>query len=138
MPTTRADESIDPFRRRRQKQVVGLIRTHSSSASKAPPRRSSLLRALLRKLLAFVTKTQRDDSREEPARALEAADTRADRLRPPAPSFELFGEDEEDEQDEDIVTEEMLDDVAELSRDEYDVDEILAETFLDLDQVAAS
>ena len=30
----------------------------------------------------------------------------------------------------------MLEDVEELSRDEYDVGEILSETFLDLDQIA--
>src|SRR5581483_290188 len=36
---------------------------------------------------------------------------------------------------EDLVTDEMLDDVEELPRNEYKVEEILAETFLDLDQI---
>ncbi len=55
--------------------------------------------------------------------------------------LEFFGReagkpDEEEEADEDIVSEEMLEEAEVLSRDEYKVEEILAETFLDLDQLA--
>ena len=49
--------------------------------------------------------------------------------------LELFG-DEDTDPDEDLVSEEMLADVEPLSADEYKVDEILDETFLDLDQIA--
>jgi superfamily II DNA/RNA helicase len=48
---------------------------------------------------------------------------------------ELFGEEEEDA-DEDVVSEEMLEDVEELNRNEYKVEEILDECFDDLDQIA--
>ncbi|MBI3461758.1 MAG: SWF/SNF helicase family protein [Planctomycetes bacterium] len=48
---------------------------------------------------------------------------------------ELFGDDE-DEADEDLINEEMLEDVDYLPRGEYNVPEILNETFLDLDQIA--
>jgi hypothetical protein len=50
--------------------------------------------------------------------------------------MELLGEDAVDDADSDVITEEMLEAVEELSRDEYDVEDILAETVLDLDQLA--
>jgi superfamily II DNA or RNA helicase len=40
----------------------------------------------------------------------------------------------EEEPDEDVITDEMLEDVDELSPDEYNTEEILNETYLDLDQ----
>jgi superfamily II DNA/RNA helicase len=49
---------------------------------------------------------------------------------------ELFGEEEEADSDEDVVTEEMLEAVEELKREEYKVEEILDECYDDLDQVA--
>ena len=49
--------------------------------------------------------------------------------------LDLWG-DEDQEDDEDIVPQEMLDAVDCLSRAEYDVEEMIAETFLDLDQIA--
>jgi hypothetical protein len=41
-----------------------------------------------------------------------------------------------DEADEDLITDEMLEDVEYLSRDEYKVEEIIQESYLDLDQLA--
>ena len=41
----------------------------------------------------------------------------------------------EEEPDEDIIDQEMLDDIEPLSRDEYKVDEILNETYLDLEEI---
>lgn len=50
----------------------------------------------------------------------------------------LWGADEEpEEENEDIVPPELLEKAHRLLRDEYDVPEILAETYLDLDQIAA-
>ncbi len=49
-------------------------------------------------------------------------------------TLSLDGESDE-EIDEDVVPQELLDKVDRLSRDEYKVDEILDETFLDLDQI---
>ena len=48
---------------------------------------------------------------------------------------ELWGEEGKEADDEDIVPQEMLDAVERLERAEYDVEEMIAETFLDLDQI---
>lgn len=45
----------------------------------------------------------------------------------------LFGED--DDEDEDLISEEMLEDVDELSRENYDIDAMLHECYNDLDQL---
>ena len=49
--------------------------------------------------------------------------------------LELWGEEGKEADDEDIVPQEMLDAVERLGRPEYDVEEMIAETFLDLDQI---
>jgi superfamily II DNA/RNA helicase len=49
--------------------------------------------------------------------------------------LELWGEDIDESEDEDIVPQEMLDAVQHLDRDEYEVDEMISETFHDLDQI---
>src|SRR5205823_132932 len=49
---------------------------------------------------------------------------------------ELFEHEEEIIEKEDVITLDMLEEIDELNRTEYRVEEILAETFLDLDQVA--
>ena len=48
----------------------------------------------------------------------------------------LFDDEQEAEADEDLVTDEMLADIQDLNRDEYKIEDILADTFLDLDEVA--
>jgi superfamily II DNA or RNA helicase len=131
------DESIDPFSEGRQKQVVGLIRTLFLKRFESSARAFELsCYTLLLKLLAFVTKhsqTRSEKSRLERWKAIHHE--LVDYIH--QPHFNLFGEEPEEEQDEDIVTEELLEDIDELSREEYDVGEILSETFLDLDQIAA-
>src|SRR5215218_15346 len=130
------DESIDPFSEGRQKQVVGLIRTLFLKRFESSARAFELsCHTLLLKLLAFVTKhsqTKSEKSRLERWKAQHAE--LVDYVQ--QPHFNMFGEESEEEQDEDIIPEEMLENVEELSRDEYDVAEILSETFLDLDQIA--
>ena len=49
--------------------------------------------------------------------------------------LELWGEEDKEADDEDIVPQEMLDAVERLDRAEYDVTEMMFETFLDLDQI---
>ncbi len=130
-----ADTTIDPFAENRQKQVVGLIRTQflKRFESSAQAFECSCER-LLRKLLAFATKhseTEAEKRRLErwQLQHAELIGYVAERQR------ELFGEDE-DEPDEDIVTEEMLEDVVDLPRADYKIGEMLLETFLDLDEIA--
>src|SRR5215203_1495099 len=131
------DESIDPFSEGRQKQVVGLIRTLFLKRFESSARAFELsCYTLLLKLLAFATKhsqTQSERSRLE--RWMAIHHELVDYVH--QPHFNLFGDESEEDQDEDIVTEEMLVNLEELSREDYDVGEILSETFLDLDQIAA-
>ena len=51
--------------------------------------------------------------------------------------YDLLGEDLEDAEEEDVIDAEMLEEIEELSADEYKADEILDETYLDLDQLSA-
>lgn len=53
-----------------------------------------------------------------------------------AHQLELFGDGEEEEAEEDIVTEEMLEAVEKLDRQNFKIEEIIPETILDLDQLA--
>ena len=49
--------------------------------------------------------------------------------------LDLWNEDDDEVEDEDIVPVEMLEAVEKLDRDEYEVGEMISETFLDLDQI---
>ena len=136
-PGTRgSDKSIDPFEENRQKQVVGLIRTNFLKRFESSVVR---VRALLRPAAAEAAGVprgpQRDRRREEAARALEDARTPRSSAMPQQRQLEFWGEDGEESEDEDIVPQEMLDAVEQLDREEYDVAEMMAETFLDLDQI---
>jgi superfamily II DNA or RNA helicase len=130
------DTSIDPLEQGRQKQVVGLIRTQflKRFESSVFAFEISSIR-LLRKLLAFVeahAATDHDRSRLERWRRQNEAVLHAASMR----QLSLWGDDAGDEADEDdTVTDELLPDVKLLSRDEYDVDAIVSETYLDLDQI---
>lgn len=130
-----ADTTIDPFAENRQKQVVGLIRTQflKRFESSAQAFECSCER-LLRKLLAFATKHSATDAEKK---RLERWKLQHKDLigYVHERQLELFGDDE-DEPDEDIVTEEMLEDVTDLPREDYKIDEMLVETFLDLDEIA--
>ncbi|GFO83537.1 MAG: hypothetical protein A49_31640 [Methyloceanibacter sp.] len=130
------DKTVDPWAENRQKQVVGLIRTQflKRFESSAHAFESSCDR-LLRKLLAWATRhseTNREKNRLERWKQQHAdlIDYVHERQR------ELFGDEDEDDADEDIVPAEMLEDVEYIDRGEIDVEGILTDTFLDLDQVA--
>jgi hypothetical protein len=129
------DATIDPIAGNRQKQVVALIRTGflKRFESSAQAFECSCER-LLQKLLAFVEKHT-----ETPAEKKRLERWKLDHKEligyVHERQLQLFPEDEEEDADEDIVTEEMLENTQLLSRDEYKVDEMLIETFLDLDQV---
>ena len=127
------DDSIDSWLENRQKQVVGLIRTQflKRFESSAHVFELSCVRLFL-KLLAFAA---RHSETEAEQRRLERWKLQHQDLI--AHVQEQQSELSEDEEaDEDLVTDEMLDHVDYLSRDEYKVEEILSETFLDLDQAA--
>ncbi len=129
------DKSIDPFEQNRQKQVVGLIRTNFLKRFESSVVAFELsCDRLLKKLLAFLEV----HSNTAPEK------TRLDRWK--TQNFEILGyvsarqrdfwdsaADESDE--EDIVPQELLDAVQRLDRKEFDVVEMIAETYLDLDQI---
>ena len=130
------DASIDPMIHGRQKQVVSLIRTQflKRFESSVHAFERSCDRLLL-KLLAWATRHSETDSekhrierwKEQHAELIGYVQQR---------QLELWSDEEEQDFDEDIVTDEMLEVVKYLSRDEYMVEEILADTLQDLDQIA--
>ncbi len=129
-----ADESIDPFAESRQKQVVSLIRTQflKRFESSAYAFERSCER-LLKKLMAWATVHAESDHEK---RLLERWKMQNAELIDYVQShqMELWGD--EEELDEDFISEEMLEDIEELPRDQFKVEEILADIVLDLDQIA--
>ena len=135
LPTTGApDDSIDPIENNRQNQVVGLIRTNflKRFESSVWAFEQSCDR-LLEKLLAFVEVHSETDAEK---RRLERWKLQnADILGYAAQlTLDLDGE-EDDEADEDVVPPSCSTRSRSSTRSEYKVDEILDETFLDLDQI---
>jgi superfamily II DNA or RNA helicase len=129
------DKSIDPFEENRQKQVVGLIRTNFLKRFESSVVAFELsCDRLLQKLLAFLevhSATPTEKKKLERWKAENAETLGYARQR----QLELWGEDGEESEDEDIVPQEMLDAVAHLDREEYDVSAMMAETYRDLDQL---
>lgn len=129
------DSLVNPFVENRQKQVVGLIRIQFLKRFESSVRAFELsCDFLLRKLLAFVTKHAESDG--EKHRLAGWRDKHDDligyvqqRLK------ELSGDTSEVDEDEDILSDELLDDVGELSRDEYKVEEIINESYDDLENL---
>ena len=130
-----SDTDIDPVEENRQKQVIGLIRTNflkRFESSVAAFEMSS--ERLLTKLLAFVEVHSETVAAKKRCERWKAVN--GDILGYAAHrQFDLWGEGDDDEEDEDIVPQEMLDAVEHLDPNEFDVTEMLSETFLDLDQI---
>src|SRR5690606_38598749 len=115
------DTTIDPFEENRQKQVVGLIRTNFLKRFESSVVAFELsCDRLLKKLLAFAevhseTATEKrklEHWKSENAETLGYVQQRR---------LDLWNEDEDESDDEDIVPQEMLDQVERLDRDRYDV-----------------
>ena len=128
------DSTVDAFTENRQKQVVSLIRIQflKRFESSAYAFERSCERLLL-KLLAWVTRHSETDHEKK---RLALWKLQHDDLigYVHERQQELFDEEPEDV-DEDIITEEMLEEIEYLNRDEYKVDEILADTYLDLNEI---
>ena len=129
------DKDIDPFEQNRQQQVVGLIRTNflKRFESSVASFELSCVR-LLKKLLAFV-KVHSMTGGEK--RRLERWETQNTEILGYATrrQLDLSSEDDDESEDDDIVPVEMLGAVESLDREEYEVEEMISETFLDLDQI---
>ena len=130
---------LDAFVVGRQEQVVGLIRTlflkrfESSLAAF-----ESSCHVLLQRLLAFVQKNAITPTNVK--RLNRWRDIHAQTLGfVQAHQLDLWGEPpavEDDEAEEDYIGEEFLEAADLLDRDQFDVEAILDETYLDLDQIA--
>ena len=90
---------------------------------------------LLRKLLAFLQVHSETDAEIQ---RLECwTDENAEILGHSAQrQLELWGTDDDQIEEEDIVPADMLDEVEQLSRDDYKLEEMMSETYRDLDQIA--
>ena len=127
------DKNIDPFEENRQKQVVGLIRTNFLKRFESSVVAFELsCDRLLQKLLAFLEVHSESDAEKKRLDRWKAQN--ADVLGY-ARQLDLWGEEGEEADDEDFVPQEMLDAVEPLNRAEYDVEEMMSETVLDLDQI---
>jgi len=123
------------FKVNRQKQLVGLIRILFLKRFESSAYAFEMsCQELLLKMLAFVTRHADTDG--EKGRLARWTAQHADLIDYVKRRRSEVLAEEPDEEDEDVVPPEMLEDVKELSRDEYHVDEIINETFLDMDQVA--
>jgi superfamily II DNA or RNA helicase len=129
------DTTIDPFEQNRQKQVVGLIRTNFLKRFESSVVAFELsCDRLLQKLLAFLevhSETPNEKKKLELWKTSNAETLGYARNH----QIELWGEEGDALDDEDVVPQEMLDDVERLDREEYDVSAMIAETFRDLDQL---
>lgn len=130
-----ADKEIDPFEENRQKQVVGLIRTNFLKRFESSIAAFELsCNRLLQKLLAFVevhSETESEKKRLDrwKAQNVEVLDYAVQR------QLELWGDAGEEAEEEDVVPQELIDEIVRLGRSEYKIEEMLSETFLDLDQL---
>ena len=129
------DKSIDPLMEGRQKQVVGLIRTNFLKRFESSVVAFELsCDRLLKKLLAFLEVHSETDAekkrlerwKSQNSEVLGYAATR---------QLDFWADDGEESEDDDIVPQELLDSVEHLDRKEFDVVEMMSETFLDLDQI---
>jgi superfamily II DNA or RNA helicase len=130
------DSTIDPLKHGRQKEVVSLIRIQFLKRFESSARAFELsCLALMIKLLAWLTKHCQTDHEKH---RLERWKTRYAKLIGYCKDrqLELFGGEPGEEEDEDIVSPEMLEAVEELSREEYKVEEIIDETVDDLKSIA--
>lgn len=135
-----SQEDIDVLIRGRQTQIVALIRTQFLKRFESSAHAFKLsCERLLAKLLAFIAKHGNESEKRRLERWKNQKAERLGFFR--VTQRDLFTDqpdlseaDAEDDFDS-LVTEEMLAALPELKRTEYKVDEIINETFLDLDQI---
>ncbi len=132
---TGPDTTIDRIAENRQKQVVGLIRTGflKRFESSAHAFEFSCDRLFVKLLTFFIKHSETPEEKH----TLDLWRIRHKDLTGHVKEryeTNLYGE-PEDEADEDLITAEMLEDVRDLSRDEYDVPAMLRETREDLEQI---
>lgn len=129
------DTSIDPLEEGRQQQVVGLIRTNFLKRFESSVAAFELsCDRLLQKLIAFLEVHSETDAEKKRLERwkIQNAEILCYMVRH---QLELWGDDGDEYEDEDIVPQEILKAVDRLDRKEYGVEEMMSETFLDLEQI---
>lgn len=130
-----ADKTVDPFEENRQKQIVGLIRTNFLKRFESSVVSFEMsCNRLMRKMLAFievnlessVDKKRLERWKAEHAKILGFVTQK---------EMDLIGGADEESEEEDIIPQEFIDSVDKLDRSKYKVDEMVAEAFLDLEQI---
>ncbi|MEO8218890.1 MAG: helicase-related protein, partial [Acidobacteriota bacterium] len=129
------DKTIDPLVEGRQKQVVGLIRTNFLKRFESSVVAFELsCDRLLKKLLAFLEVHSETDGEKNRLERWKSQNAEAIGYATKR-QLEFWADAGEEFQDDDIVPQELLDAVERLDRKEFDVVEMMSETFLDLDQI---
>jgi superfamily II DNA/RNA helicase len=128
------DSEIEPFDENRQKQVIGLIRTNFLKRFESSVSSFEMsCDRLLKKLMAFIEVNSETESELKQIREWKTQNEvilgYATQRR-----LALWG-DTSEQDEEDIVPQEMLAAVERLDREEYDVENMLSESFRDLDQI---
>ena len=128
------DTEIDPWQENRQKQVIGLIRTQflKRFESSVCAFEMSCYR-LLQKLIAFVETNC--ETTAETKRLERWLNQNENVIRNTLDHKHTLWDEAELEDEEDIISEEMLEAAEKLDRKDYEVEEIIAESFLDMDQL---
>ncbi len=132
---TGPDESIDPFAQNQQKQVVGLIRTNFLKRFESSVAAFEVsCDRLMQKLLAFIEVHSDTAARKKKLEQWKLKNAAA-LGHAVQHQRDLWGDDSDDAEDEDIVPQELLDAVERLDPAEYDLSEMITETYRDLDQI---
>ncbi|MGD0096939.1 MAG: helicase-related protein [Terracidiphilus sp.] len=129
------DTSINSLDEGRQEQVVALIRTQFLKRFESSVNAFELsCDRLLQKMLAFLEVHSETDAEKKLLNRWKAQNAEAIGYAVQL-QLEFWGSEREDTGDEDIVPQEMLDSVEHLDRAEYNVKEMMQETYLDLDEI---
>jgi len=137
---TGADKDIDPLEQGRQSQVVGLIRTNFLKRFESSVVSFELsCDRLMKKLLAFLEVHSETDSEKDRLERWKAQNSEvlgfARELQLGFWEQSAGDSDEELDPEDDVVPPEMLEAVDRLDRKEFNVSEMIQETFIDLDQI---
>jgi superfamily II DNA or RNA helicase len=130
------NQNINPLVEGRQKQVVSLIRIQFLKRFESSAHAFAMsCETLLQKLVAWIEK---NEPQGEERRRYERWKNKYGELinYVHERQREFWGEEQEEDLEEDIVSDEMIEAAERLSRDEYKVDEMMAETIDDLHTIA--
>ncbi|HXG98680.1 MAG TPA: helicase-related protein [Gemmatimonadales bacterium] len=132
---TGPDKSIDPLEEGRQRQVVGLIRTQFLKRFESSVAAFELsCERLLKKLLAFLEVHSSTDAEKKRLERWKAQNSEILGYAVQR-HLDFWSDADEESEEDDVIPQEMLDAVERLDPKDYDLAEMMSETFLDLEQI---